>query len=101
MCCRNLGYEIIGTHTVETPYLNLREGGYSAFPPSEAPFISIEEGAFLHHILQAADIDGIEVPGLNGAARLKILHWLIEFLRVHTQHMGAVKSLAVLQSVFR
>ncbi len=99
MCSRFLGYEPKGNYSEETPHLNLQEGGFTDHPPAYEPFIADDEGAKLNELLLVNGFDELELVAINGTLRLKLLKWYISFLQTHTQHMGNIKSLAVLQAI--
>lgn len=98
-CCNILGYNINGRHSPETPHLNLREGGFTTQLPAERPFVPDEDALMLDKILQAQHISEITKIEMNGAARFRLLDWLLAFIHNHTQHMGEIRSLPVLRAV--
>jgi len=100
MCSRHMGYEIIGDYTDETPYLDIREGGYSSNAPSLPPYLSPNECKALAAILKAEKTEEATHEAMNGVMRNNILEWYIQFLHSHTQHMGTINSLQVLKSIF-
>ena len=99
MVSRHMGFELTGDYSPATLYLNLQEGGYTPHPPAAAPFMTDEEGAVLSRVLRANDYEGLEKVSMNAAMRARLLQWYISFLQAHTQHMGNIKSLAVLQAI--
>jgi DNA repair protein RecO (recombination protein O) len=98
-CSRYLGYEIQGGYSAQTPYLNLYEGAFTENPPLQRPFVTDEEARALdrllavHYFSELADVD------MNAGMRANLLDWLLAFLQRHTQHLGTIKSLAVLQAI--
>lgn len=98
-CSRALGYEIAGKWEESTPYLNLIEGGFTADPPLAGTTATTEDAASLAHMLQVKHFDELAAIEMNGAARLRLLEWHLQFLQRHTEHMRPVKSLAVLQAI--
>lgn len=98
-CSRYLGYEIKGSYTAATPYLDLQEGGYTMHPPSVAPFMSDEDCRVLSILLETSNYDSLEHTAMNAAMRTRLTEWYIAFLQRHTQHMGNIKSLQVLQTI--
>lgn len=94
-----LGYEIRGSYTETTPHLNLQEGAYTAFAPVLRPFVADEDAKALNDILKVENLDELVSIELNAAARYRLLEWYLEFLHQHTQHLGSIKSLAVLQAI--
>lgn len=98
-CCNILGYNINGRYTPATPHLNLQEGGFTAQLPTERPFVPDEDAMMLDKLLQVQHISEIPAIELNGAARFRLLDWLLAFMHNHTQHMGEIRSLPVLRAV--
>jgi DNA repair protein RecO (recombination protein O) len=98
-CCNILGYTITGNHTDATPHLNLRDGGFTAHLPTERPFVSDEDARMLDKILHVQHIEDVTTVEMNGAARFRLLDWLLAFIHNHSQHMGDIKSLPVLRAV--
>ena len=98
-CGRCLGYGIRGEYSLQTPYLNLHEGAYTSAPPVIQPFV--EEGAAralsLLSKLETAERSG-EIL-MNAGMRFGLVEWYISFLQRHTQHMGAIRSLQILQMI--
>ncbi len=99
MCSHKLGYELKGGYTTETPHLNLKEGGFTGHPPAYPPFIVESEGRILEQLLHAPDLSAFTGIALNGALRTRLLEWYISFLQQHSQHMGNIRSLSILQAV--
>jgi DNA repair protein RecO (recombination protein O) len=98
-CSRHLGYELIGNYSEETPYLNLAEGGFSAQPPREGTKVTSEDAAALAQLMPVERFDQLGLIALNGESRQRLLEWFLEFLARHTDHMGQVRSLAVLHAI--
>ncbi len=98
-CSRNLGYELAGVWSEETPYLNLAEGGYTANPPKDGTPVTSSDAHALALLAQARQFDQLSRIQMNSGMRQRLLEWFLEFLHRHTDHMQALKSLAVLQTV--
>jgi len=98
-CSNMLGYNINGSYSEETPYLNLLEGGYTNHPPAEKPYVTDEDARMLDRLLQANSIEHINTIEMNSSARFRLLDWLLAFMHNHTQHMGEIRSLPVLRAV--
>lgn len=99
LCSRYLGYDIGGAFSEDTPYVDIHSGGFTAFPPSRPPYLSIYEARALGDIIQAIDYNTLANISMSASDRLHITEWYIAFLQQHTQHMGAIKSLSVLHAV--
>lgn len=98
-CCNMLGYNITGTYSDDTPYLNLHEGGFTHHMPSESPFVTDDDARQLDVLLRTETVEEAATVEMNGAVRFRLLDWLLAFMHNHTQHMGEIKSLPVLRAV--
>jgi DNA repair protein RecO (recombination protein O) len=92
-----LGYEIKGDLSAQTPYLNLSEGSFSSY---EAPdYILSNSGRQVLSQLLTSSFETTTTIKISGADRYELTDWYLEFLRVHSQHMGTIKSLEVLRAI--
>lgn len=98
-CSHLLGYEISGSYSANTPYLDLQDGAFTAVPPSAPPYLDIEEAKALNALLNIEEVTQLKNIVLNAAMRNRLLDWYIEFLHRHTQHLSSIKSLAVLRAI--
>jgi DNA repair protein RecO (recombination protein O) len=98
-CGRMLGYDIKGNYTTDTPYLNLQESSYTAHPGPMQYFVSDEDAQLLDRILNTTELNELKDVEMNAAIRYRLLDWYMEYLHTHTQHMGNVRSLAVLRAI--
>lgn len=98
-CCNMLGYNLSGTYTEQTPHLNMQEGGFTAYPPIQRPFVDEQDAKLMGMVLTMNSLDRIAQIPMNGATRFRLLDWLIEYMHNHTQHMGEIRSLPVLRAV--
>lgn len=98
-CSRQLGYDIRGGYSEHTPHLNLQEGAFTDHPPAIAPFVSDEDARTLDKLLHVTDQNGLRDVRMNAPMRFRLLDWYIAFLHQHTQHLGNIKSLTVLQAI--
>ncbi len=99
MCSRFLGYELKERYSIETPHLNLQEGGFTAHPPALVPFMSDDDARAIDKFLPLETLEAVQTAEMSSAMRSRLLEWYISFLQQHTQHMGNIKSLAVLQTI--
>jgi DNA repair protein RecO (recombination protein O) len=98
-CSRLLGYEIRGGYSTATPYLNSDEGSFTAVIPTKNSALNEEDLQNLSAMLTTKNIHELKFIEMNAACRYRLLDWYIEFLHVHAQHLGTIKSLTVLQAV--
>lgn len=99
LCSRALGYELAGNYSETTPYLNLREGGFTADAPVVRPFVADEEAAALARVLAVQRMEDLAAIEMNAGMRFRLIDWYLEFLHQHTQHLGPIKSLGVLRTI--
>ena len=98
-CSRILGYEVQGTYSEETPFLNMQEGSFTDHSPASIPFTTDEDARQLNILLGINDYPTLAQIEMNSPMRLRLLDWFISFLQCHTQHMGKIKSLVILQTI--
>ena len=98
-CSRILGYTIHGSYGSDSPHLNLREGAFTRYPPAMSPFVNDEDAMALDKILKVNEPASLKDVPMNAAMRYRLLDWYIEFLHQHTQHLGSIRSLAVLRAI--
>ena len=98
-CSRVMGYELKGQYSQATPYLNLREGGFTDVPPATMSFINDGDAAVLNHMLEVNEYEVLAGIEMNAGMRFRLIDWYIAYLREHTQHMGSIRSLSVLRAV--
>ncbi len=98
-CSRILGYEISGTYSSQTPYLHMQDGAFTATPPKMDTYLHDEDANALSNMLNIEDAAILKTIALNGEIRNRLIDWYIEFMHSHTQHMGNIKSLAVLRAI--
>ena len=100
-CSTIMGYELNGNYSEKTPYLDLIEGGFVANSGLTNNALTNEDIISLDKMLRINDIEQMKLVSMNGNTRFKIIDWYIYFLQQHTQHMGNIRSLTVLQSILR
>lgn len=98
-CSRAFGYELSGTWTEDTPYLNLLQGSFSAHSPEGGTMVTIDDAKALAALMHIHSFEELHSVKMNAAMRLRLLEWFLEFLRCHTEHMGQLKSLQVLKAI--
>lgn len=99
LCSRETGYELKGNYSNHTPYLDLQEGGFTEKMPASLPYTTDDDARALSTLLQVNDYEALQQIELNAQTRLRLIEWCIAFLQLHTQHMGNIRSLAVLQTI--
>ena len=98
-CSRELGYPLKGSYTVKTPYLNMQDGGFTEYAPTEMSGISNEDAEALSMLLAVSSTDTLKQVSMNAGQRLRLIDWYVNYLQQHTQHMGNIRSLSVLRAI--
>lgn len=98
-CSALLGYSIKGEYSQETMYLSIQEGGFTSQPPTSRPFVNNEDSKALAALLQTNQFSELSRVDMNSDMRYRLIDWYLEFLRQYSQHLGNIKSLAVLQTI--
>lgn len=98
-CNRLMGYDVYGNYSAETPYLDIKEGGFSAMMPQQTGAATQEDGALLDQVLKASSLEAAGRVRLHTGARGRLLDWMIAFTKQHAQHVGELKSLPVLRTI--
>jgi DNA repair protein RecO (recombination protein O) len=96
---RAFGYELSGTWTEETPYLDIRKGSFSEGSPLGSTAVTLEDAKALAALMHVQTFKELHTVKMNAGMRFRLLEWFLEFLRCHTEHMGQLKSLQVLKAV--
>ncbi len=98
-CGRLLGYELNGAFSEATPYPNPETGCFTALPAVVPVQLTRDDVIALSGIISALNINELSRTELSSSGRLRLIDWYLSFLQYHTQHMGAIRSLPVLQAV--
>jgi DNA repair protein RecO (recombination protein O) len=98
-CGRLLGYDIRGSYSGDTPHLNLHDGAFTTHAPSIVPYLGDDDTRAMDRLLNAGDMSEFNSIAMNAAMRFRLLDWYIAFLQQHTQHLGNIRSLPVLQAI--
>lgn len=98
-CGKYFGYNILGTYSADTPYVNFLEGVYTASPPANGALLYDSDVAILSQLTETDDLENLHLISLNAASRNRLLDWYILFLQHHTQHLGNLRSLEILRII--
>lgn len=100
-CGRFTGYNIAGTYSGQTPYLNAQEGMFTSTPPppGNSLLLSREDVAAFALICNVKDVQLAAGIPMNAPMRNRLMDWYIEFLQLHTQHLGQLKSPDILRTI--
>ena len=97
-CSRELGFELKGSYSSQTPYLSMEEGEFISQSPAAA-IIATEDVVGLSELLDVADFEMLQRVQLSAMVRMRLIDWYIAFMQLHTQHMGPIRSLTVLRTI--
>ncbi len=98
-CSREFGFNLKGSYSKATPYLNLGEGGFTEQAPATMSYTSDEDVQALSRLQQVTEAEALQDVQMNADMRLRLIDWYVTFLQQHTQHMGNVRSLPILRAV--
>lgn len=94
-----LGFQIQGNFSKQTPVLDLKEGLFIAEPPPHPHYISGEVAAFTSRINSIQfynDLENIAMPRL---LRQELLDALQQYVALHIADFGSLRSLSILQEI--
>lgn len=94
-----LGFRIQGEYTIQTPVLDLQEGGYVPQAPQHHFHLLDEQAkstSLVNNIMFYNDLENIT---LNRNTRRSLLQAYQQYFALHIQDFGELKSLRVLQEV--
>ena len=94
-----LGFGIQGNFTREDNILDLQEGFFVANIPAHPYFVDGELAKIISEINGASGVEILENITLNKEMRKQLLHYLLQFIRLHITDFGTLKSLIILQEV--
>ncbi len=100
-CSKELGYNIKGNYSPETPYLDLMEGGFTETAPKEVSQLNEMDSWALGMLISVSDAgtETLKLIEMSADRRLRLIDWYVAYLQQHTQHMGNMRSLAVLRAI--
>jgi len=94
-----LGFQIQGTYSISTPYLDLAEGFFVEQQPQHIHYITSELAEYtskFNSITFYSDLSNIK---LNRTIRRKLLEIYVLFLSLHITDFGILKTLPVLEEI--
>lgn len=98
-CGKYFGYNILGSYSAETPYLNAAEGIFTGHVPETGSTLNEYDIRSLAELMTIKDIEKAGTVPMNAAIRNRLLDWYIAFLQHHTQHLGNLRSLEILRTI--
>lgn len=94
-----LGFQIQGNYSEETPILDLKEGFFVATTPLHPYYVEGSSAAAISSIHSIQFYNDLENIKLNRNTRRLLLQHLQQYMALHIADFGELKSLTVLQEV--
>ena len=94
-----LGFQMQGNYSEQTPFFDLQEGMFTAQKPSHIYYIEDSLAKITSQLLQVRfynDLDGIQ---LNRIVRRELLQAYQTYLSLHIHDFGEMKSFSILQEI--
>jgi len=98
--CAELGFQIQGTYTAATPFLDLHEGVFVADEPLGLNSIGGELAAATAKIAAIHFYSELENIKLNQSLRRMLLQAYQDYMKHHISGFGEIKSLKILHEIF-
>ena len=94
-----LGFGLQGKYSLETPFLDVKEGQFVEEKPAHPYFLEGVEAQTASNFMTLQFYNNLETIELNGAHRKKILELFQLSLSWHYKKFNEIKSLPILQAV--
>ncbi len=95
-----LGFRIQGEYNTNTPVLDLQEGRFIAKKPAHPYYIDGTLAEATSKMLSINLYNDLEFIHLNRSTRQQLLQSFQNYIALHVQDFGEIKSLPVLQEIF-
>lgn len=95
-----LGFRIQGEHTAATPFLDLQEGQFVAAKPNHSYFLDTELAAATSQLLSINFYNDLENIHFSRHIRKSLIIAYQNYVALHVQDFGEIKTLPVLQQIF-
>lgn len=97
--CSELGFQLQGEFSKQTPVLDLQEGFFVEETPSHPYYLTGNEAEITSRLNTIHFYNDLENFSLNRTLRRKLLHTYQQYLGLHIEGFGELRSLQVLQEV--
>ena len=94
-----LGFEIQGNYTLETPVLDLQEGYYIHESPIHPFFIEGNLASLTTDIIHFKEVNQLSILKLNRVIRRQLIEHYIQYFSLHISNFIELRSLEVLKEV--
>lgn len=92
-----IGYKLKGEYSDNTPFINIEEGRFAEKETLLAP-LNLHDTRQLSELAHANETDFL-LHRLSAVTRNNLTDWYLEFIRMHSQHLGQIKSLSVIRTI--
>ncbi len=96
-----LGFYPLDNYSEINSFFDLQEGVFSPTPPPHRHYLSTETSRWFHILYPINLFDSLQTIVIPKAIRNELLIKMMEYYRLHLEGLGEIKSLAVLQEVFK
>jgi DNA repair protein RecO (recombination protein O) len=96
-----LGFELQGAYSLETPVLDLAEGRFTEAIPTHQHYISGELAAITSELANIIFYNNLEDIKVNKVVRRQLSDAYLLFLSLHISDFGELRSLSILQEILR
>jgi DNA repair protein RecO (recombination protein O) len=94
-----LGFQLLGEYSDATAFFDLQEGMFIKDTPTHPYYIEGELAKITSQILHCNELAELEHLSLNRTIRRALLAAYQNFMSLHIQDFGEIKSLAIIQEV--
>lgn len=94
-----LGFQIQGDFSKATPILDMQEGFFTTHTPHHPHYMLGEAASAVSDLLNIRSINELENIQLNQQSRRQIIQSLQQYIALHVQDFGELKSYTILQSI--
>jgi DNA repair protein RecO (recombination protein O) len=94
-----LGFQMQGNYSRQTPVLDLQEGMFVAERPSHPYYLEDAQAEITSRLLAIQFYNDLENINLNRAIRRELVQAYQTYLTLHIADFGEMKSLAILQEI--
>lgn len=93
-----LGFKIKGNYSAQTPFIAIEDGSFTAKEPLLST-LTADDTQRLHELLHVTTLSQLPSITIATACRYHLINWYLDFLRMHSQHLGTLKSLPILRTI--
>ena len=99
LLANELGFRMLGEYSAQTPVLDLKEGLFTGESPVHPNYIINETAQLTSNLYAVKSYSDLENFHLNRHVRRQLLEAYLQFIALHIEDFGELKSFPVLQEV--